>query len=94
MIDSIIFSIVETKLDVVFATSVASCFAKNLGYQHIKTIKTILQYLKGSRDKDIIYDIQDKFFIEEYLDFDWAGNKESRKLALNFIFMLNEGPVS
>ena len=41
MTGSIMFSIVETRPDIAFATSVASRFAKNLGHQHIKAVKTI-----------------------------------------------------
>lgn len=43
-----IFSIVELRPNIAFATSVACCFAKNPGYQYIKAVKTILQYLKYS----------------------------------------------
>ena len=43
-----IFSMVETRPDIAFATFVASCFVKNLGHQHTEVVKTILQYLKGS----------------------------------------------
>ena len=55
MIGSIIFSIVETRPEVRFATLIASCFAKNPGNQHTEVVKTILQYLKGTRDQDITY---------------------------------------
>lgn len=41
MIDSIRFLIVETRLDITFATLVASYFAKNLDHQHIEIVKTI-----------------------------------------------------
>lgn len=43
-----IFSIIETKLNIVFGIFIASYFAKNLGHQHTEIVKTILQYLKGS----------------------------------------------
>lgn len=69
MIDFIIFSIVMTKLDIVFATSIASCFVKNSGYQHIEAVKTILQYFKVSKNQKIIYGSQDKLFIEGYSNF-------------------------
>ncbi len=42
MIGSIIFSMVETRPDVTFATLVASQFAKNSGHQHMEVVKTIL----------------------------------------------------
>lgn len=55
MTDSIIFSIVEIRSDITFATSVVSQFAKNPSYQHIKAVRTILQYLKATRDIGITY---------------------------------------
>lgn len=55
MTNSILFSIVKTKPDIRFVTSVASRFAKKLGYQHTKAMKMILQYFKGSRERGIIY---------------------------------------
>ncbi len=94
MIGSIMFSMVETRPDVAFATSVASRFAKNPGHQHTEFVKTILRYLKGSRDRGITYGGQDELLIEGYSDSDWAGDKESRKSTSGFIFMLNGGPVS
>lgn len=46
---------VETRPDIAFATSVASRYAKNLSYLHIKGIKIILKYLKSSKDRGIVY---------------------------------------
>ena len=94
MTGCIIFSMVETKPDISFATSVASRFAKNPGYQHIKALKTIFHYLKSSRDQGISYGGQDKLLVERYSESDWAGDKDSRKSTSGFIFMLNRGPVS
>lgn len=54
--DSIIFFIVETRPDIAFATSIISQFAKNSSYQHTKAMKTILQYLKATRDIRITYE--------------------------------------
>lgn len=94
MTGSIMFSMVETRPDIAFATSVASCFTKNPSHQHIEAVKTILRYLKGSRNRGITYGGQSKLKVEGYFDSNWAGDKESRKSTLGFIFMLNGGPVS
>lgn len=94
MIGSIISSIVETRPDIPFVNSVASYFAKNSGHQHTKAVKTILQYLKGSKNQGIIYDGKDELYIEGYWDSDSAVDKQSRKSTPNFIFMLNEGAIS
>lgn len=51
----IMFSMVETRPNIAFAISVVSQFAKNSSYQHSKAMKTILQYLKATRDIGITY---------------------------------------
>ena len=94
MTGSIMFSIVETRPDIAFATSVAARFAKNPGHQHTEAVKTILRYLKGSRERGITFGGHDKLLVEGYSDSDWAGDKDSRKSTSGFIFMLNGGPVS
>lgn len=71
------FSIVKTRPNITFATSIASCFAKNLGHQHTKAVKTILQYLKGSKKHEITYGGQNKLLVKEYSNSNWAGDKES-----------------
>ena len=85
---------VETRPDIAFTTSIASRFAKNLSHQYTKAIKTILQYLKGLRKRGITYGGQEKILVEEYLDSDWAGDKNSQKSIFGFIFMLNGELVS
>lgn len=70
MTGSIIFSIVETRPDISFANSVTYQFAKNPGHPHTKVVKTILRYLKVSKDQEIIYDGQDKLIIKEYSNLD------------------------
>lgn len=94
MTGSIMFSIVERKPDIAFATSLISHFVKNPGHQHTKAVKIILQYLKGFRKRGILYGDQEKLLVEGYLDSDQAGDKKSQKSTFDFIFMLNGGSVS
>lgn len=84
---------VETRPDIAFAISVASRYAKNPSHLHTEAVKTILKYLKGSKDRGIVYG-GETLAIEGYSDSDWAGDKESRKSTSGYIFMLNGGPVS
>lgn len=53
------FSMVETRPDIAFSTSVASRFAKNPSHQHTEAVKTILKYLKGMRTRGIVYGGED-----------------------------------
>lgn len=68
MTGSIMFSMVETRPDIAFATSVAARFAKNPGHQHTEAVKIILRYLKGSRERGITFGGQDKLLVEGYSD--------------------------
>lgn len=43
MMGSFMSLMVEIRLNIIFATSIPSYFAKNLDHQHVKAIKTILQ---------------------------------------------------
>lgn len=94
MTGSLIFSMMETRPDIAYATSLVSRFAKNPSHQHTEAVKTILQYLKGSRNRGITYGGDEEVCVVGYSDSDWAGDKESRKSTSGFIFMLNGGPVS
>ena len=60
----------------------------------MEVVKTILRYLKGSRECDITYGGEESLILEGYSDSNWASNKDSRKSTSGFIFMLNGGPVS
>lgn len=53
MTGSIMFSIVETRPDITFATSVVVWFTKNPSHQYTKVVKIILQYLKSSKEQGI-----------------------------------------
>lgn len=94
MTGSIMFSMVKSRLNIIFATLIASCFAKNLASQYIKVVKTILRYFKGSRERGITYGSQEKLLVKGYPDSDWAGDKKNRKSTSDFIFILNERSVS
>ena len=85
---------VETRPDIAFFTAVASRFSKNPSHQHTEAVKTILKYLKGSKQRGITYRDEEELKIQGYSDSDWAGDKESWKSTSGYIFMLNGGPVS
>lgn len=91
---SIMFFMVKTRPDIAFTILVISWFVKNPGYQYNKIVKTILHYLKGSKEQEITYNSQEELLIERYSDFDWADKKNSRKSISDFIYILNKGLVS
>ena len=90
-------SMVETRPDIAFATSVMSRFAKNPSRQHTEAVKTIMQYLKATKTVGITYGGNEgggNLTINGYSGSDWAGDHSTRKSTSGFIFVLNGGPVS
>lgn len=89
----LIFSMVKIRLDIAFAMLVVSCFAKNPFWQHIKAIKTIMQYLKTTKILSIKYSKNERgdLIIKGYSNSDWTSDYATKKSILEFIFMLNGG---
>lgn len=94
MIGFLMFSIVETRSDIVFTTFIISHFINNLEHQYTKIVKTIIQYLKRSKKYRITYNGQSKLLIERYSNFDQIRYKENWKSISNFIFIFNRSLVS
>ena len=96
MTGSLMFSMIETRPDISFATSVVSQLAKNPSRQHTEVVKAIRQYLKATRTIRIAYGGEEggDLIIKGYSDSDWAGDHATRKSTSGFIFKLNGGPVS
>lgn len=69
-IDSIMYAMIETWIDIAFATSIVSRFAKNLSSKYFNSIDQILRYLAGSPDKGITFEEDEELKLIEYSDFD------------------------
>ena len=94
MTGSLMFLMLEIRPNITFSTSVASHFSKNPSHQYTEAVKTILHYLKESREYGITYKGEESVILEGYSDSDWAGDKDNRKSTSGFIFILNGGPIS
>lgn len=77
MLESLMFFMIETRLDIAFTTSVTSRYTKNLNHFYIEVKKIILRYLKGSKDQDIVYR-GGTLNIKDYSNLDWVGDKENK----------------
>lgn len=85
---------IKIKPNIVFSIIVIIYNAKNSSYDHIKIVKTIVYYLKIPIDCSIIYNDKKNLSIKNYLDSNWAKDKESPRSILSFIFILNKIPIS
>ena len=93
-VGSIMYAMVETRIDIAFAISMVSRFANNPSSEHFHAIDQILRYLAGSQDRGITFGGKEKLKLVGYSDSDWAGDRADRKSTSGFVFTLNGGPVS
>lgn len=93
-IGSIMYAMVKTRIDIGFATSMVSRFAKNPGPDHFSAVDQILRYLAGSQDRGIMFGGEPELRLVGYSDSDWAGDHADRKSASGFVFTLNGGPIN
>ncbi|XP_074300683.1 secreted RxLR effector protein 161-like [Silene latifolia] len=82
-----------TRPDVAYALGVASRYQRNLGEGHWKVVKTILKYLRRTKDQFLIFgDCELKVF--GYTDANYASDKDDSKSTSGYVFTLNGGAVS
>lgn len=93
-IGSIMYAIVEIRINIAFTTSMVSCFAKNPGPDHFNAVDQILRYLAGSQGRGIIFEREPELCLVGYSDSDYAGDHANRKSTSGFVFFLNEVPIS
>ncbi len=93
-IGSIIYTMVETRIDIAFAMSMVSRFAKNPGPDYFCTVDRILRYLADSLERNITFQGESELNLIKYSDSDWTGDHADRKSTLGFVFTLNRGPIS
>jgi hypothetical protein len=60
--------------------------------KHWRAAKTILRYLKGTRNKGVEYKGEDEYYLEAYTDSDFAS-EEDRKSITGYVIYAQGGPV-
>ena len=99
IIGSLLYIALGTRPDIAFSVIKLARFASNPSLYHISLAKRVLRYLKGTRNYGIIYynniyNNNSNSFISGYCDSDYAGDINTTKSTLGFIFILAGGPIS
>ena len=92
-IDSLMYTMVCTRPDIVHAVGVVSKFMSRPRKQHWEAVKWILRYLKGSSDTSL-YFTGASLKLQGYVDVDFAGDIDSRKSTTGFVFTLGGTAIS
>nr|GEU33351.1 hypothetical protein [Tanacetum cinerariifolium] len=69
---------------------IVSRFMEEPTTKHLKIVKRILHYIKGTVDYGMFYSTSEEFKLVGYNDSDWAGNKENERSASGFLFFLGQ----
>ena len=76
----------HTNLNIGFIVSMASRYMNNPTGCHMKAIKQILQYLKGTPDRGLHFSKNSNRGIEVYTDVDWARSITDRKSTTGYYY--------
>jgi hypothetical protein len=90
----LMYVMVCTRPDLAHAVSVVSKYMANPGRQHCDVIKWIFRYLKGTTEYDITF-VRHKSYllVVGYVDADYAGDLDDRRLTTGYVFTLAGEPI-
>ena len=69
-IESLMYAILCTQLDICYAVGIVSRYQSNPGYDYWIAIKNILKYIRRTRDPMLVYDTKD-LILTGYTDSDF-----------------------
>jgi hypothetical protein len=87
MIDSLRY-LTCTRPDITFVVGVASRFMEDPKYPHLKDVKRILRYVKGTEDLGLFYQKTNIFELAGYVDNDCCGDIDDRKNTSGYTFYM------
>ena len=74
--------------------SITSKFQSNSGEEHWIAVKSILKYLRRTKDLFLIFGGAPELHIEGYTDSDFMLDPDDRKSTSGYVFICNDGTVS
>ncbi|KAL0345717.1 UNVERIFIED_CONTAM: Retrovirus-related Pol polyprotein from transposon TNT 1-94 [Sesamum radiatum] len=93
VVSSMQYAVQWTRPDVAFAFSVTSRYQACAGEAHWTAVKTILKYLRRTKDMFLIYG-GGEFILEGYNDASFQSDEDDAKSQSGFVFKMNSGVVA
>ncbi|GJX68404.1 putative reverse transcriptase domain-containing protein [Tanacetum coccineum] len=84
-----------TRPDVAFAQNITSRFQQNPGEPHWTAVKTILKYLRNTKDMFLVYggNPEVELRVDCYCDAGFETDRDDTKSQTGYVFILNKGAV-
>jgi hypothetical protein len=79
-----------TRPDISYSVGVVSRFMEEPVYTHLKAVKRILRYIRGTESFGLFYTKAEDFMLEGYSDSDWCGDVDDRKSTSGYVFFLGD----
>ena len=89
---SLMYAMLCTRPDICFAVGMVSRYQSNPGQEHWSAVKTILKYLRRTKEYMLIYKASDLFPLG-YTDSDFQSDRDKRKSTSGYVFTLGGGAV-
>ena len=93
MIGSLLY-LTASRPDIMFSVCLCARYQSNPKESHLKAVKRIMRYLKGTVDFGLFYSKSSTFDLISYSDADFAGSKSDRKSTSGTCHMLGHSLVS
>src|SRR5688572_28750992 len=93
-IGSIMYAMISTHPDVSYALSMTSRHQSDPGESHWIAVKSILKYLRRTKDMFLVYGGEEKLVVTGYTDATFQTDRDDSKSQSGFVFKLNGGAVS
>ena len=79
-IGSLIYAMLYTRSDIVFAMSVTSRYRSNPDKEHWIDVKNILKYLRRTKDLFLVFRGGSEWWVEDYTNLDFMSDSDDRNL--------------
>ncbi|XP_035843879.1 secreted RxLR effector protein 161-like [Helianthus annuus] len=86
--------LLHTRPDLCYPVSLLSRFMQEPKEQHLKAVKQILRYIKGTKEHGIIYKKQGGCKITGYSDSSFGVNTDKGKGTTGLVFYFGESPIT
>src|SRR4051812_32035629 len=93
-IGSIMYAMVCTRPYVSYALSATIRYQANPGESHWTTVKSILKYLRRTKDMFLFYGGEDELVVKGYTDASFQTERGDFRSQSGYVFILNGGVVS
>ncbi|KAM2156860.1 hypothetical protein ACFX1R_042497 [Malus domestica] len=93
-IGSLMYAMICTRPDIAYVVSINSRYQSNPGSEHWTAVKTVLKYLRRTKDMFFIYGKATELRVEAYTDVNFQSDVDDKSSNSGYVFTLNGGAVS